>query len=236
MIYNSHSWDYFGFPCSLVQMSTGIPWSRRHSPKSLLRLVSFVYSKTSCWLCVSSPKEMEHHGGWSSGKNKDERLDGGYENVPTRDIHMKQVIHLISPTHCRILYVYRLDLSRNGWRWSRRMWPQFSWRFSQDTSLEWVHCALIVHITVKYCPMHNHMKWWCIWVIDNYMCALCCCIVAGFYELCGEVLAGRARPTEGSSWCFNLHHQCGSLATWRRLWGEKGVWCNMWSAAAVLLI
>lgn len=34
---------------------------------------------------------MEHHGGWSAGKNEDTRLDGGYENVPTRDIHMKQV-------------------------------------------------------------------------------------------------------------------------------------------------
>lgn len=36
-------------------------------------------------------EEMEHFGKWSSGKNEDERLDGGYENVPTRDIHMNQV-------------------------------------------------------------------------------------------------------------------------------------------------
>ncbi|CAG2059778.1 unnamed protein product [Timema podura] len=34
---------------------------------------------------------MEAFGQWSDGTNKDERLDGGYENVPTRDIHMKQV-------------------------------------------------------------------------------------------------------------------------------------------------
>jgi len=52
---------------------------------------------------------MEHYGGWSDGSNvvgfscpfpinascqlcvKDRRLDGGYENVPTRDIHMNQV-------------------------------------------------------------------------------------------------------------------------------------------------
>lgn len=34
---------------------------------------------------------MENYGQWSSGKNEDERLAGGYENVPTRDIHMKQV-------------------------------------------------------------------------------------------------------------------------------------------------
>ncbi len=48
------------------------------------------------YVCVSVPKEMEHHGGWSSGNNKDDRLDGGYENVPTRDIHMKQVITRVS--------------------------------------------------------------------------------------------------------------------------------------------
>ena len=28
---------------------------------------------------------------WSSGKNEDERIDGGYENVPTQDIHMNQL-------------------------------------------------------------------------------------------------------------------------------------------------
>ncbi|XP_061393168.1 procollagen-lysine,2-oxoglutarate 5-dioxygenase [Musca vetustissima] len=34
---------------------------------------------------------MEGFGKWSDGSNKDERLEGGYEAVPTRDIHMKQV-------------------------------------------------------------------------------------------------------------------------------------------------
>lgn len=34
---------------------------------------------------------VENFGKWSDGKNKDERLEGGYEAVPTRDIHMKQV-------------------------------------------------------------------------------------------------------------------------------------------------
>lgn len=34
---------------------------------------------------------MENFGKWSSGDNTDERLDGGYEAVPTRDIHMNQV-------------------------------------------------------------------------------------------------------------------------------------------------
>ncbi|XP_039278780.1 procollagen-lysine,2-oxoglutarate 5-dioxygenase [Nilaparvata lugens] len=34
---------------------------------------------------------VENFGKWSDGSNKDERLPGGYENVPTRDIHMNQV-------------------------------------------------------------------------------------------------------------------------------------------------
>ena len=34
---------------------------------------------------------MEFFGQWSGGRNEDGRLDGGYENVPTRDIHMTQV-------------------------------------------------------------------------------------------------------------------------------------------------
>ena len=36
-------------------------------------------------------EEMEHYGKWSTGRNEDSRLEGGYENVPTRDIHMNQV-------------------------------------------------------------------------------------------------------------------------------------------------
>lgn len=34
---------------------------------------------------------MENYGTWSDGTSHDSRLDGGYENVPTRDIHMKQI-------------------------------------------------------------------------------------------------------------------------------------------------
>lgn len=34
---------------------------------------------------------MENFGRWSRGTNDDPRLEGGYESVPTRDIHMKQV-------------------------------------------------------------------------------------------------------------------------------------------------
>lgn len=34
---------------------------------------------------------MEAFGQWSAGKNEDPRIDGGYESVPTRDIHMRQI-------------------------------------------------------------------------------------------------------------------------------------------------
>lgn len=34
---------------------------------------------------------MEHFGRWSDGSSSDDRLHGGYEAVPTRDIHMNQV-------------------------------------------------------------------------------------------------------------------------------------------------
>ncbi|XP_023161506.2 procollagen-lysine,2-oxoglutarate 5-dioxygenase [Drosophila hydei] len=34
---------------------------------------------------------LEAYGKWSDGSNNDNRLEGGYEAVPTRDIHMRQV-------------------------------------------------------------------------------------------------------------------------------------------------
>ncbi|KAK9501159.1 hypothetical protein O3M35_002249 [Rhynocoris fuscipes] len=41
--------------------------------------------------CKELIEIMEGFGKWSTGSNYDERLNGGYENVPTRDIHMNQV-------------------------------------------------------------------------------------------------------------------------------------------------
>jgi len=50
------------------------------------------------WFPLMSPRwcneiisTMEAFGQWSNGANNDARLQGGYENVPTRDIHMNQV-------------------------------------------------------------------------------------------------------------------------------------------------
>ncbi|EMP41512.1 Procollagen-lysine,2-oxoglutarate 5-dioxygenase 1, partial [Chelonia mydas] len=41
--------------------------------------------------CDELVEEMEHFGQWSKGDNTDSRLLGGYENVPTIDIHMNQI-------------------------------------------------------------------------------------------------------------------------------------------------
>ena len=34
---------------------------------------------------------VEDNGEWSGSSSKDERIAGGYENVPTDDIHMTQI-------------------------------------------------------------------------------------------------------------------------------------------------
>jgi len=41
--------------------------------------------------CDEFVGEAEHFGKWSDGSNTDNRLDSGYEAVPTRDIHMNQI-------------------------------------------------------------------------------------------------------------------------------------------------
>ncbi|XP_060750983.1 multifunctional procollagen lysine hydroxylase and glycosyltransferase LH3 [Tachysurus vachellii] len=42
-------------------------------------------------MCNDLIETMEHFGQWSGGKHEDERLSGGYESVPTVDIHMNQI-------------------------------------------------------------------------------------------------------------------------------------------------
>ncbi|KAK7079692.1 Procollagen-lysine,2-oxoglutarate 5-dioxygenase 1, partial [Halocaridina rubra] len=41
--------------------------------------------------CKELVELADDNGGWSDGTNKDPRLAGGYENVPTIDIHMNQM-------------------------------------------------------------------------------------------------------------------------------------------------
>ncbi|KAM5163708.1 procollagen-lysine,2-oxoglutarate 5-dioxygenase 2 isoform 2-T2 [Mantella aurantiaca] len=47
-----------------------------------------VFSEQACDEIV---EEMEHNGEWSGSRHTDTRISGGYENVPTDDIHMNQI-------------------------------------------------------------------------------------------------------------------------------------------------
>lgn len=47
-----------------------------------------VLSEAACDELVA---EVEHYGIWSGGQHEDARLAGGYENVPTDDIHLSQL-------------------------------------------------------------------------------------------------------------------------------------------------
>nr|QBK89144.1 MAG: 2OG-Fe(II) oxygenase [Mimivirus LCMiAC02] len=41
--------------------------------------------------CKDLIEVSDIYGNWSDGENADKRLGGGYENIPTRDIHLKQM-------------------------------------------------------------------------------------------------------------------------------------------------
>lgn len=51
----------------------------------------FWFPLVSELFCRQLIEIMERYGQWSGGTNDDPRIEGGYESVPTRDIHMKQV-------------------------------------------------------------------------------------------------------------------------------------------------
>jgi len=71
--------------------------------------------------CKELIEECEHFGEWSGGNknHEDKRIAGGYENVPTVDIHMKQLgfeahwLHMLkdyfSPMVSRIFTGYKSD-------------------------------------------------------------------------------------------------------------------------------
>ncbi|CAN0422230.1 unnamed protein product [Lampetra fluviatilis] len=79
-----------------------LDWKDKYIHENYSKVLTKGYVKEPCpdvyWFpifteaaCEELIEEMEHFGKWSSGAHNDERLDGGYENVPTIDIHMKQV-------------------------------------------------------------------------------------------------------------------------------------------------
>ncbi|RVE71226.1 hypothetical protein OJAV_G00072610 [Oryzias javanicus] len=81
-----------------------LDWEERYIHQNYSRIMKDQLIETPCpdvyWFPIFSDvacdhlvEEMEHFGKWSGGGNVDTRIQGGYENVPTIDIHMNQVIY-----------------------------------------------------------------------------------------------------------------------------------------------
>ncbi|XP_044068765.1 procollagen-lysine,2-oxoglutarate 5-dioxygenase 1 isoform X2 [Siniperca chuatsi] len=79
-----------------------VDWQERYIHENYTRIMKDKLIETPCpdvyWFPVFSDvacdhivEEMEHYGKWSGGGNVDKRIQGGYENVPTVDIHMNQI-------------------------------------------------------------------------------------------------------------------------------------------------
>ncbi|KAM3618303.1 uncharacterized protein V6R79_018658 [Siganus canaliculatus] len=77
-------------------------WQDRYIHENYTRIMKDKLIETPCpdvyWFPIFSEvacnhivEEMENFGQWSGGANVDTRIQGGYENVPTIDIHMNQI-------------------------------------------------------------------------------------------------------------------------------------------------
>ncbi|VDM15777.1 unnamed protein product [Hydatigera taeniaeformis] len=103
--------------------------------------------------CRQLVEEMEHYGKWSDGSNYDARLESGYEAVPTRDIHMRQIDWEEHWLHVLRTYVYPIQLKLwegyNDKPWARmnfvvryRPGEQPSLRFHHDAATYTLDMAL----------------------------------------------------------------------------------------------
>ncbi|XP_067251473.1 procollagen-lysine,2-oxoglutarate 5-dioxygenase 1 isoform X3 [Chanodichthys erythropterus] len=79
-----------------------VEWEERYIHENYSKILRDGLIETPCpdvyWFpiftdvgCNHLVEEMENFGQWSGGGNVDNRIQGGYENVPTIDIHMNQV-------------------------------------------------------------------------------------------------------------------------------------------------
>ncbi|XP_075903670.1 procollagen-lysine,2-oxoglutarate 5-dioxygenase 2 isoform X2 [Nelusetta ayraudi] len=91
--YNSDLWQIFENP---------VDWKEKYIHRNYTQIFTENFTEEPCpdvfWFPVLTEKacdelveEMEHYGSWSGGKHQDKRISGGYETVPTDDIHMKQI-------------------------------------------------------------------------------------------------------------------------------------------------
>ncbi|TGZ56001.1 hypothetical protein CRM22_010249 [Opisthorchis felineus] len=69
----------------------------------------FYFPIVSAKFCRQLIAEVEEFGLWSDGTNVDPRLEGGYENVPTRDIHMRQINWEDHWLHFLVKYVHPIQ-------------------------------------------------------------------------------------------------------------------------------
>ncbi|XP_071184046.1 procollagen-lysine,2-oxoglutarate 5-dioxygenase 2-like isoform X1 [Salvelinus alpinus] len=91
--YNSDLWQIF---------ENQVDWKEKYIHPNYTRIFTDNYLEEPCpdvfWFpvfteraCDELVEEMEHYGSWSGGNHEDKRITGGYETVPTDDIHMKQI-------------------------------------------------------------------------------------------------------------------------------------------------
>ncbi|XP_062377217.1 procollagen-lysine,2-oxoglutarate 5-dioxygenase 2 isoform X1 [Sardina pilchardus] len=90
---NSDLWQIFQNP---------VDWKAKYIHPDYVRIFTenileqpcpdvFWFPVFSDLLCDELVEELESFGSWSGGKHEDKRITGGYESVPTDDIHMKQI-------------------------------------------------------------------------------------------------------------------------------------------------
>ncbi|CAL8292338.1 unnamed protein product [Lota lota] len=91
--YNNDLWQIFQNP---------VDWKEKYIHRNYTHIFTENVMEQPCpdvfWFPVLSEKacdeiveEMENYGSWSGGRHEDKRITGGYETVPTDDIHMKQI-------------------------------------------------------------------------------------------------------------------------------------------------
>ncbi|XP_057679971.1 procollagen-lysine,2-oxoglutarate 5-dioxygenase 2 isoform X3 [Corythoichthys intestinalis] len=87
---------------ALCKHTRELDWKEKYIHPNYMKIFTENHMEEPCpdvfWFPVFTEKacdelveEMENHGSWSGGKHEDKRIAGGYETVPTDDIHMKQI-------------------------------------------------------------------------------------------------------------------------------------------------
>ncbi|XP_063772039.1 procollagen-lysine,2-oxoglutarate 5-dioxygenase 2 isoform X2 [Pseudophryne corroboree] len=91
--YNNDLWQIFENPVDWKLKYINANYSRIFTDNIVLEPCPdvFWFPVFSEQACDEIVEEMEHFGQWSGSKNSDIRIAGGYENVPTDDIHMSQI-------------------------------------------------------------------------------------------------------------------------------------------------